>query len=386
MSFLRGPLTRSQVRELSLGAGSVEGPVPQPDAPTQAEPEPPAGEVERGAVGLPPTLPADVPQVFLPATVASDWALHTYEGRTGDRLVVREKRLIYAPHLLAMGTVYLADDRKGIRHEEKVVRLVEPNPPPAALDWEQGQISLSADALSHQPVGEGAYLPVPRHLADSDSHKGWSRAFSEYLYRNVRLPIWYNPELKLYGQAGESRRDFRVRCEEAAREQRDAEVEKEKEKFEKRIERVEDKLRRERRRLEEEQVELAGRRREETLSGAESVIRLISGRRSSSALSTASRRRRMTQQAKADVEESRQAIEDLERDLEELKEEWREKEEQIAASWAETLEEVQEVEISPRRTDVVVDYCGLAWIPSWEVITDAGQRVLLPAFETQQEE
>ncbi|MFN3762837.1 MAG: hypothetical protein ACK4WK_06530 [Anaerolineae bacterium] len=35
---------------------------------------------------------------------------------------------------------------------------------------------------------------------------------------------------------------------------------------------------------------------------------------------------------------------------------------------------------APRRTDGVVDYCGLAWAPFWEVESRDGERLLLPAF------
>jgi hypothetical protein len=38
------------------------------------------------------------------------------------------------------------------------------------------------------------------------------------------------------------------------------------------------------------------------------------------------------------------------------------------------------VEVAPRRTDVVVDYCGLAWVPFWEVEGRDGEHLLLPAF------
>ena len=387
MSYLRGPLTRAQVRQLTADAGLVAK-APAPAEPQSAaapapSPVPPSAPSlpETAASSVPPTFPASISQVFLPATTASDWALHLHEERSGRKVLVRSKRLVYSSQLLALGTVYVNDERKGVSHQEAIARLVEPASPPASVDWREGDIQLSADDLSREPVGEGQYLSLPAHLAKATSYRSWSKAFSEHLYRNVRLTIWRNATLKLYGQVGESRRDFRVRCEEQVRARRDAELDKEEEKLDRKVRCLQERLRREKRELGEDEADLAARKREETLSGAESVLNLLSGRRSSSMLSTASRRRRMSQQARADVEESEEEIADLEQQLEELAEEWKEKKEEINARWAEMLEEIEEVEIAPRRRDVVVDFCGLAWVPMWEVETEDGQRLTLPAYE-----
>lgn len=377
MSYLRGPLTRAQVRQL-VGEKTQEQPAavgpspatpPPPPAPTPAEP----------TSSVPPTLPSSVPQIFLPAAETFEWALRQHEERTGREIVVRSKRLIYQPRLLAVGTVYLEDERKGVRHQEMVARLVEPPPPPASVNWEEGEVTLDLDDLSHEPVGEGAYLPVPAHMTRATAYKRWTRAFSEYLYRNVRLTIWHNPALKLYGKVGETRRDFRIRCEKEARERRDAEIAKAKKAMDKKMQRVQERLRREQRELAEDQAELEARKREELLTLGESVLGFLTGRRSR-VLSTASRKHRLTKQAEADVRESEEAIKDLEAQLKALAEEWQEEVEEINDRWAATLEEIEVVEIAPRRRDVVVDYCGLAWVPEWEVETEDGGQVRLAAW------
>ena len=99
--------------------------------------------------------------------------------------------------------------------------------------------------------------------------------------------------------------------------------------------------------------------------------------------SRASRKRTLTTKAKADVEESLSTIEDLEAQLEALTEEWEAQAEEINARWADTLEEIEEVAINPRRTDVMVAYCGLAWVPTWQVTLEDGRSIDLPARETE---
>ena len=379
MSYLRGPLTRAQVRELCAAAGPAAAPRPEeqpaPSAAAPAVSPPPA------ATSLPPTLPSSIAQVFLPANVTAEWALHQHEQRAAQKMAARTRRLVYMPRLLAWGTVYLNDERKGLRHRQVVARLLEPPAPPAPTDWDTGEVRIAPDQLAHAPVGEGEYLTVPAHLAQPANYDRWSKAFADHLYRAGRVTLLYNPTLKVYGKPGESRHDFRVRCEGEVRARRDAEVDKVREKFDRQARVLDERRKREERELAADREELAARKREEALGGAESVFNVLTGRRSSSIITSASRRRRLTQQAQADVTESEQVIADLQQQLKDLAAERDRAIEEVNARWAATLDEIEEAELTPRRTDVVVDFCGLAWVPMWEIEGADGQRLTLPAYE-----
>jgi hypothetical protein len=148
------------------------------------------------------------------------------------------------------------------------------------------------------------------------------------------------------------------------------------------LDRLEDRLQREERELEQDKIEHSARKQEELLSGVESVVGLFSGRRSSRRLSTASRKRRMTRQARADIEESEELIEKLEEEIEELEEEAKLEVEDLVHKWGELLDEVEEEEVRPRRADVRVNLFALAWVPRWEVMV-AGDALTMPAFEAE---
>ncbi len=143
-----------------------------------------------------------------------------------------------------------------------------------------------------------------------------------------------------------------------------------------------DKIKREKRELEEDEVEYGARKREEFFSGAESVVDFFTGRRMRRGVSTASRKRRLTQQAKADIEESEKTIDDLESQLYEAGAHLQRELDALTARWVPLIDDVQQEEVRPRRTDVRVNLFGLAWLPSWE-ITVPGQPTPyhLPAYE-----
>jgi hypothetical protein len=208
---------------------------------------------------------------------------------------------------------------------------------------------------------------MPATVTTARKLKGLSNEFSDYVYRHEAVVLGYNPALKIVARPGETPREFTVRCREAARERRDAEVDKLSQKYERKIGQLQDRLAREERELAEDEADYAARKREELISAGESVMSLFLGRRSSRGLSTASRRRRYTTKAKADVQETKVTIVDLEEDIAELKAELEEDAEAVTRRWAEALDEMDEVRVTPRRTDVDVELFALAWAPHWEI-------------------
>jgi hypothetical protein len=381
MSYLRGPLTRQQVRELTAAEPALAPAALEGAAAAAAAEERPPEAVPEGLSATPPTLPPDVPQVFLPPTTTFEQALRAREQQTKRSALAKDWRLVYVPRLLALGAVRLLDRKRDVDHQESVARLIPVLEGSLGVDWEEGEARVSRDDLLSKPMGEGLYEPVPAELARARDLKGLSKDFSDYLYYNTSVTVLYNPALDLYGGVGETKRDFRVRCGEEAQEQREAELKKARAAFDKKIDAVNKKLRREQRELKTDEADLAARKRDEVLGIGESAINLLAGRRTSSALSKASRKRRMTQQAKADVEESIEAIEDLEGQLQALEAEWEDQTAEIEDAWADKLEEIEAFEVKPRRADVEVEFCGLAWTPVWRVMLEDGRRVDLPARE-----
>jgi hypothetical protein len=396
MSYLAGPMTRKQVRELT-------GPAPQPPssaaatvpaaavAATAAAPKGaavvsvaekrPPEAVPEGLSEMPPTIPPDVAQVFLPPTTTFEWALRAYEEQMKRSMLTQDRDLVYAPRLLALGAVRMVDRKRGVDHQASVARLIPVFEGSLGVDWEEGEAVVGKDDLLSKPMGEGLYEQVPGELARSRDLKALSKDFADFLYYNTSVTILHNPALDLYGQVGEGNRDFRVRCGEEAEEQRDAELKKARTAVDRKVTTLKGQMRREQRELRTDEAELAARKRDEVLGIGESAFNLLSGRRSSSALSKASRKRTMTQRAKADVEESIEALEDLEQQLQDLEADWEDQAAEIKDAWADKLEEIEEFEVKPRRTDVVVEYCGLAWAPVWRVTLEDGSQVDLPARE-----
>jgi len=380
MSYLRGPLTRSQVRQLMA---DVQPDVVAPAAVAPARPTvqrdvaPAAAPAATAAPGMPPgysrtppALPPDLSQVFLPTRLSPTRALARLEEELDQRLEAEETALVYEPCLLALGRVGFVDRTRRINESKDVGLLVLPGDLGAVIRWEDADpIELDPSDLEDQPDSDALFGPVPPELNTASELKSFSKDFSDYLYHEKALDLYYNPVLKLHGQPGESERDFNVRAQQLARQKRDDEVDKLRRKYEGKLDRLETRLAREEQELEEDHAEYEARKREELISAGESVVGLLGifGRRSSVAASKAAGKRRMTTSARADVKESEEEVARLQEEIEEMRQEMEEEAKAITEKWAATLDDIEAYAVKPRRSDVDVEMVALAWAPYWEV-------------------
>lgn len=379
MSYLRGPLTRSQVRQLMAETrGEVMAPTAAPAAPARpavrhdvgrapaAAPEQPPGYSS-----TPPALPPDLPQVFLPLRLSRNSAVARLEEELGQRLEPVETALIYEPCLLAVGSVSFVDRKRRVSESKQAGLLVQPGELGAVIRWQDTDpVDLDPNELEGQPEADALFGPVPSELNTASELKAFGKDFSDYLYHEEALNLYYSATLKLYGQPGESERNFKVRAQQLARERRDAEVEKLRQKYQRKLDRLETRLAREQRELAEDQAEYEARKREELISAGESVIGLLGvfgGRRRTTGLSRAARKRRLTAAARADIQESDAEIAGLKDEIEDMRRDMEQEAEAITEKWAAVLDEVETYAVKPRRSDVQLEVVALGWAPYWEI-------------------
>jgi hypothetical protein len=87
----------------------------------------------------------------------------------------------------------------------------------------------------------------------------------------------------------------------------------------------------------------------------------------------------MTENAKAEVEESIDAISQFKKQLVELERQREEVAAEINDRWGRVVNEISEVTINPKKTDIFLNLFGVAWMPYY--LVQAGPETLeLPAF------
>ncbi|MGQ9813727.1 MAG: ATP-binding protein [Candidatus Roseilinea sp.] len=355
MSFLRGPLTREQLRQLNPRAAIAErAPASHSDSPYQpyqaSQPSPPTSRQ---------ALPPDVREVFLPAP-----------GRRADAHDGQPTDVVYRPFLLASASVRFADRASGVTSNQRYTYLLALNHQMATLDFTQAQTvsGFDVNALARAPMPGARFEPLPPGLT-SRWMKRAERALIEHIYRHAVIHVWFNRALRMYGRPDEDQRAFRQRCESIARTKRDADATKVHNQFERRIAALQDRLAREQRELTMDRAELDARKREELLTNIESLFNFVIGRNKRStgrAVSRGAWKRRATLAAEEDVNESEDVIAKLTADLERIGAEYKLALERVNSQWLAALDDITQTPVSPRKSDIFVDLIALAWQPAVE--------------------
>ena len=233
-------------------------------------------------------------------------------------------------------------------------------------------------ALTRPPDPRARFATLEAPLNDAKAITAMQHDFVDWVYRNAQVTVRANEALKQYAGPQVSAADFRKQCAEAARQGRDAELHKVTASFETKLRTLKDKLKREERELKQDEAELTQRKWEEGSTHLENVASLI-GFGSKRRLTTSVTRRRLTAQAKADVEESEEAIEEFEKQLAALEAEKAAALEEVNQRWGEVANQLTEIPITPLKKDILLDFFGVAWMP-FHLVKIGEQVEELPGF------
>ncbi|HJR79300.1 MAG TPA: DUF87 domain-containing protein [Anaerolineales bacterium] len=376
MNFLAGPLTRPQIKELNQLVDAKLKPVPVVPMASGIAPRVP---VKVDASVTKPPIPAWIREYFLPQNHTMPEAFSA-AGRSMPAEMKVEEGVIYRPTLLASAQVRILDRKHGVDSEITRSALVSSLEKRGSLRWEDCLIGGDViEKIETAPIPSARFSSIDAPLNDVKRMTALQKDFTDWVFRNSAVKARANQTLKVFAGPDVSQAEFMKACADAAREARDAELAKKTAPVDRQLKSLEDKLAREERELREDEDELSHRKMEEAGTHLENITGLFGGRRKASRLSSSLTKRRMTQQAKADVEESLDAIKEFNRQIAELQKRREEIIAEINDRWGRVVNEITEVTITPKKTDVFVNVFGVAWMPHYIVQTGT-EAIELPAF------
>ena len=292
----------------------------------------------------------------------------------GGRISATGQHLIFEPALVGLARVAFTDRKLNLSETQEVALLLPLDADTGAADWRDAQpVEVRERDLRTDVPGDAFFSGgIPAAFASARGLKKLETDLADYLYRNQAFTLLQSPTLKLYGKPGETERDFRARVQQAAREARDDAVDKIRDTYEAKLDRVITQKEREEAELAEDRAQLQGRVAEEVFSGLDSVAGLFGlfgsrRRKSLSGISKAATKRRMTATAQADIDQSVAKIKQFDEQIAKLKSEMEAEMAAATDQWTRAAEDLQEVRVAPRKSDIDVQLVSLAWKPAWEV-------------------
>jgi hypothetical protein len=353
MSYLRGPLTRPELKRLmDPRKQAPPGARVTSQAPTAAAVSPSAPAPSAGQEDLPPVLPPDVPQSFLPVRTRPDG-------------------VVYEPHLYAAATVRYSEPKTGIDHAEEL-SLLAPLTGAADVDWYAAEpVEVEKESLEAEPVPGARFCPLPAAAARARSYDGWRKGLEDALYRTKRLEVYRSANLGALSQPGETERDFRIRLADLARERRDAQVEALRHKHGPKVAQLEERIRRAEQMREKQEAQASSQTWSTVISAGTAVMGALFGRKTfsygnMSRAGSAMRGVGRTMQERKDVEHAEETIESLKKQLADLNADLEAEVERLEDRLDPEAEELEVLGLKPRRQDVEVRVLTLAWAPKRE--------------------
>jgi hypothetical protein len=362
-------MTRDQIPALNALAGHAPFVAESPDekiTPDTAadqrrvQEQDPDGQPRLAGSATRPSVPQDIAEYFLVNNLSlSEAAREAKQTLTADS---RNVGLQYRPVLLAQADIGFANRKYNLMYNTKYTTLVEEPDRRGMNRWDEYLVGdVVPDDMERQPVPDARFADLDEPLIDSRIMRNVEKDFSEWCYQTAEVTVRANEKLGVYAGPDISEEAFNEMCAEAAAKELEEETTKLTKKHEQKIDRIEEKLKREQRELKEDEAEHSMRKGEEGVSHVETLLGVLGGRRRS--LSSSMSKRRMTERAKADVEESIAAIEAFEEDLKELEEEIKHSLEDLQIHWDEVAADTIEIPVKPYKKDIRIDFFGVAWFP-----------------------
>lgn len=361
MSYLRGPLTRSQIKLLSdpkkaLISTTVKSPQ------TESQPSQPNQTTEISQ----PILPPGIDQYYAPIR----------GNQTASNMVV------YQPMLFGVGKIYFSDKKANIDITKQSQYQVPLMDGPISVRWEDAKEStINISDLEKTPFPGAQYFPLPTDASQEKSYTQWNKEFATFLFRTQELTLFRSPSLKIVSSPEETERDFRLRLSQKTRELRDSNLEKLREKYAPKIATLQEQIRRSEQALERESEQAKQQKLQTAISIGATILGALAGRktisqstigRASTTIKTASR----TMKESQDVGRAKDTVEAMQARLADLEAEFKTDTDQLSAAIDSQTEPLENVVIRPSKTDITVQLLVLCWIPYWK----NPQGILSPAF------
>ena len=331
LSYLAGPLTRAQIQKLKKPVETrAEAPV------TKSEESPAVKGGER------PVLPPEIAQYFVSGS---------------------DPNPVYVPKLWCSAKIYYADAKVGVATEQDISLIRDFD-----SDWDNALKQPETD-FEKFPDPEAAYGELPPEAASPKSYPIWTRDFSNWLFRTQALKLFKSNLLGQVSKPSESEKDFRIRLQQSAREERDRQIERLRVKYVTRINSLQDRIRRAEQTVEREREQAKQQKVQTAISFGTTVLGALFGRKrfGTSTLgraTTAARGVGRSMKEAQDIDRAEESVTVLRKQLVDLEEQLKREIQDLETRIDPQTETFQIVEMRPKKTNISVRNVALAWVPS----------------------
>ncbi|GJL61079.1 MAG: ATP-binding protein [Nitrospirales bacterium] len=358
MSYLRGPLTRTQIKTLMDPVKAALSGSPASSASTHTlatASQTPAETPDKSATTHPPVLPPDIRQHFIPIR----------GGRPAGA------SLIYHPRLYGSASIHYQDAKMKLDEVREVQALVLITTGAVPVRWDQADpLDIPPADLNTHPAEGVTFGELPGAASQAKSYKTWEKDFEDWIYRTQSLDIFRNASLGVTSGPYESEREFRLRLQQLVRERRDDETDALRKKYVGKMATLEDRIRRAEQAVQRESEQAKQQKLQTVISIGATLLSVFMGRKTVSRSSmgkATSAVRGMSRAMKEgkDVDRAEENVDALQQQLLALEKELQEEIQSLTAQWDVQTIPLETLRVRPKKSNISTKLISLAWIPYW---------------------
>ncbi len=373
MSYLRGPLTREQIRTLMapMKAASCTAAAAACCGQTR-----PSRQLAAAAAVTQPTAVAAATSAA-PRAAAPRWASQLCRPMCSSissrRAGVPRQAAAWCimPRVLGSARISFADAKTRASAVKQAQYLAEITDSVIAVDWAQASaVDLAiSDLEKRADASAAAFGDLPPLASKAKSYTAWNKEFVTWLYGSQTLDLLQSPSLRVVSKPGEEERDFRIRLAQDAREKRDEAVDALRAKYTPKLATLQERKRKAQQAVDREKEQARSQGVQAALSIGATILGAFTGRKIKSSVSSASSAFGKVGRAanqRGDVGRAEDTVESIDKQIQEMDAEFKAQAEELAAKIDPATEELAIVAIRPKKTDIIVQMVALAWAPYWQ--------------------
>ncbi len=290
MSYLRGPLSRGQIKTLMdprraelLGHATPSAAVPSPSDPPPSAPSQPAPPTTTSAQNGPGGGFGSPVQPALPPSAQHFFAPSLPSQTKGTR--------VYVPAVLRSANILFSNPKLHLESTSTLTQVTHLDPATGHAEWSRPIPDFPpflhpASAFLPEPEPGALFAPLPDAATRSTFYTGASSNFVDWLYQNASLALLRSPATGIVSRPGEREGDFRARLTHHIHEVRDRRIDEIRSQYGRKIADLEDEKRRAENYLEEQAAQAANAKWDTAARVGTSILGAILGRKIGRARST----------------------------------------------------------------------------------------------------
>jgi hypothetical protein len=347
MSYLRGPLTRDQIKILMEPIKKQIPTIPAQEATPIAASTLSASSRPTMLKGASkPMVPPDVPEYFMPL----------------NRNVKATESLVYQPMIVGAAQVVFSDQKSKVNIAKEQIFLAPVTDNPIPVNWDDAEeASIKITELRNDPQEDYSYAELPPAALQKRNYVLWTKDFTNWLTRTQRIQLFKSPRLNEISRPEETERDFRIRLEQKAREERDMQVAKLRQKYTSTFSRLDERVRKAKMALDEQQAQAKSQKYQVAVSIGEAILGGFLGRKSTSRASRATRAFSRSQKESRDKENAEKNLKAAEQERARLEQQFQDEVKNTETKINSLAEILENIQITPSKTDIAVRLLALVW-------------------------